>query len=261
MQPALFLSHGAPDLTLVDIPAARFLRTLFHKANRPAAIVILSAHWEEVEVEITTSPLLPTIHDFGGFPQALYDLQYPVKTEPWLIEAVGKALGGKGIQVSQNPNRGLDHGAWVPLLLAVPKADIPVVQVSLPYVSSTQDYFEFGRSLSALSAQNILIIGSGASVHNMRSIKREGTPPAEWAIEFTDWVETTLLNQNWAELFKFDQTSVGKMSHPTPEHFLPLIVAAGAGKGAGQKMHIRKLHDSYSYGSIGMSAWEFTNET
>lgn len=260
MLPSLFLPHGAPDLALADIPAADFLRSAFQNLDRPKGIVIISAHWETAETEITAAPELPTIYDFGGFSSALYSLKYPAKTAVWLIDSISDRLQEQGFPVTQNSSRGLDHGAWIPLRLALPEADVPVVQLSLSHAHTPQMHFALGQALSSLSEQNILVIGSGALVHNLRQIRLEGTPPPVWAVEFDNWVDEALVRQDWDALFTFDQSPLGRKSHPTPEHFLPLLVAAGSGAGYTGKLHVRKQHSSYSYSSISMSAWEFSRE-
>lgn len=260
MQPTLFLPHGAPDLALARIPAADFLKNAFQEIKRPSAIIIISAHWETTEIEITTASVLPTIYDFAGFSKELYTLKYPAHTAPWLISAISECLQDKGISVIHNANRGLDHGAWIPLRLAAPKGDIPVVQISLPRAYTPQMHFSLGQALSKLSEQNILVIGSGALVHNLYQIRREGTRAPQWALEFDQWVDQAISRQDWDALFNFDQTSIGRKAHPTPEHFLPLFVAAGAGAGYGGRLHSSKQHSSFSYGSISMSAWKFSRE-
>lgn len=255
MQPALFLPHGAPDLALSSIPAAQFLRDLFKDRPTPMGIVIISAHWETVDLHLTTAPQLTTIHDFGGFGSALHALRYPVKSAPWLIDATKAALSEGGFQIKDDPRRGLDHGAWIPLRLSLPEADIPVVQISLPRRRSPQDLFLIGRALATLAAQNILVIGSGATVHNLRQIAPQGTAAPKWAVEFDDWLETTLDAQDWPSLCRFHALKIGRFAHPSPEHLLPLILIAGiCDARTGGVM--RNLHRSYSYGSIGMAAWE-----
>jgi 4,5-DOPA dioxygenase extradiol len=255
MQPAFFLPHGAPDLALSDIPAAQFLGGIL--ANRPApkGIVIISAHWESSGLQITTANHLETIHDFGGFGSALHALRYPARSEPWLVNETKNALSADGIVVTNNENRGLDHGAWIPLMLMLPKAEVPIVQLSLPRQSSPQSLFEIGRALAKLAALDIMVIGSGATVHNLRHIAREGTSAPDWATAFDDWLETVLVERNWPELFQFQTLDIGRASHPTTEHFLPLIVIAGICD-VQPESRMSNLHRSYSYGSIGMAAWE-----
>ncbi|PCI84439.1 MAG: dioxygenase [Hyphomicrobiales bacterium] len=251
--PSLFLPHGAPDLPLSGHPAAKFLQQLKRNIPNPKAIVIISAHWETFGVQITTAPELETIYDFGGFPSELYDLKYAAKTTPELIEKIKNLLGDANIQFSANNRRGLDHGAWVPLWLAFPDANIPIVQLSLDRRMNAEDLFKFGQVLGVLREQNILIIGSGASVHNLGNITPEGSPVADWAIAFNGWLEGVIENNEWQKLLKFSAVPHYKQAHPTPEHLLPLIVAAGAGLDEPTS----KIHSSFSYGSIGMSAWMF----
>lgn len=255
MQPALFLPHGAPDLALSQIPAAQFLQGLFEDRPLPKGIVIISAHWESPGLQLTTAPQLETIHDFGGFGPALHALHYPAKTASWVIDATKQALNAGGIEAEDNWQRGLDHGAWIPLMLALPKADIPVVQLSLPYGSTPEALFYLGQALSELAHQDILVIGSGATVHNLRKIAPEGSKTPGWATGFDDWIENVLIAQDWAALFQFRNSEFGRISHPTPEHFLPLLVVAGICDARSRSV-MKTIHRSYSYGSIGMAAWE-----
>jgi len=259
MQPALFLPHGAPDLALSDIPASRFLRDLFNDRPSPRGIVIISAHWETSNLQMTTSPQLSTVHDFGGFGGALHALRYPADSAPWLVELTQNALSAAGFAVGENATRGLDHGAWIPLMLAFPAADIPVVQLSLPR-RSPRDLFAIGRALAILSSQNVLVIGSGATVHNLRHIAPEGHAAPEWATGFDDWLSAVLETQDWNALIDFHATEFGRVAHPTMEHLLPLIIIAGLCD-ARSDATMRCLHRSYSYGSIGMAAWEVAYAT
>ncbi|GAA6209655.1 class III extradiol ring-cleavage dioxygenase [Cognatishimia sp. WU-CL00825] len=260
MQPAMFLPHGAPDLAISDIPAAQFLATVLKKRSRPKGIVIISAHWETIGVSITTAPDLKTIHDFGGFGSALHKIQYAARTAPWLITAAKAALDNAGFKATEDARRGLDHGAWIPLRLMLSKADVPVVQISLDHTASPEQHFQLGQALAALADQDILVIGSGATVHNLRRIAPEGTLPPKWATDFDDWVENVLASQNWSELLRFSEHQPNVPSHPTAEHFLPLIVICGVCS-ARRSAVMRQLHRSYSYGSIGMAAWEVSDAT
>ncbi len=258
MQPAFFLPHGAPDLALSDIPAAHFLRELFTDHIMPRGIVIISAHWETSGLQLTTAPKLDTIHDFGGFGRALHALQYPAHSAPWLIDATKAALNFDGFEVKDEPRRGLDHGAWIPLRLSLPDGEIPVVQLSLPWRTSPNDLFQVGRALAALAEQDILVIGSGATVHNLHKIAQEGTPAPKWAVDFDDWLEAVLTAKDWAALYQFNASDAGRISHPTPEHLLPLMVITGICD-ARPGTFMKNLHRTYSYGSIGMAAWEVSD--
>lgn len=251
--PSLFLPHGAPDLPISDHAASRFLQTLSQNLPTPKGIVIISAHWETYGVQITTSPELETIYDFGGFSPALYDLKYNAKTSPELIQQVTDLLDKANVEVKPNNRRGLDHGAWIPLLLAFPNADIPIVQLSLDRRMNAKDLFKFGQTLGKLREDGILIIGSGASVHNLGNIALEGSPVAKWALSFNKWLDDKIENKKWSELLKFSTAPHYRQAHPSPEHFLPLLVAAGAGNDE----PTAKIHSSFSYGSISMNAWSF----
>ncbi|WP_299376364.1 class III extradiol ring-cleavage dioxygenase [uncultured Kiloniella sp.] len=254
-QPSLFLPHGAPDLPLSTHPATTFLKGLASHLKRPDAILIISAHWETKGLHITTGETLETIHDFAGFSSELYHLKYPAKSSPALIKLLREHLKNAGYEPNENKQRGLDHGAWIPLLLAFPEADIPVVQLSLDRRLSTNDLYQLGLDLSTIRNHNILIIGSGAITHNLRALAPEHTPPPDWAVEFSDWVQNTLHNSEWTALCNYmTATSNGRVAHPTPEHFLPLLIAAGSG---GENTVAHRLHNSFSYGSISMDAWMF----
>lgn len=255
--PSLFLAHGAPDLPLSGHVAAQFLAALGARLPRPRAILVISAHWEGSGLALTGAARPETIHDFGGFDPALHQLRYPAATDPWLIEAVRAALAAAAIPVAVDAGAGYDHGTWVPLLLAWPRADIPVVQLSLDRHRDPARHFAIGQALALLRARDVLIIGSGATVHNLRGIAREGTPPPAWATGFDAWLAGCLVAHDAAALCDFARAPGASQAHPTPEHLMPLFVAAGAGWAGGAA---RRLHDSYSYGSISMATWAFGTE-
>ena len=259
-QPPLFVSHGAPDLAIADIPAARFIRSMFETRPLPDGVVIMSAHWESHDLAITTAPHLRTIYDFGGFSQALYQILYPARSAEWLASKIKDRLNAPGRTLREDRERGLDHGAWVPLRLMFPEGSIPITQLSLPRSISPERLFGIGQSLSALADENILLVGSGSSVHNLRRITHEGSPAPEWAQAFDDWTDNVLAKKNLEALYHFQRAPYGALAHPTPEHFLPLIFTAGARRLNDDAARTRRLHHSYSYGSIGMSSWEFARE-
>ena len=258
--PSLFLSHGAPDLAISDHAAAAFLCGLSASLPRPKGIVICSAHWITPGLRMTGDGTLDTIHDFAGFPPALYRIDYPARGESWIREALETALAVAGFSVSVESSRGLDHGAWVPLMLAFPQAEVPVVQLSLDGRLDGTGQLAVGRALAPLRAAGILVIGSGASVHNLRTMAPEGTPVPTWAQAFEDWTDEQLSLGELGRLAAFqDEAPYARLAHPTVEHFLPLLFAAGAGDraGSGAVTTGRRLHRSFSYGSLGMSAWAF----
>lgn len=264
--PSLFLAHGAPDLAVSGHPTAGFLARLGENLPKPRGIVVVSAHWETRGLAITGGDELETIHDFFGFPEELYKLRYPASGARWLVDAVQDGLRGGGFEAQEVAKRGLDHGAWVPLLLAYPQADIPVVQLSLDRSKSNDELIAIGRALEGLRAQNILIIGSGGLVHNLRTVSlrtgvgsnaMDDTPP-EWAQQFENWLDDVLQGHKYAELAAFEKTAPNAAkAHPTVEHFLPLLVAVGAG---GADIAGRKIHSTFSYGSLSMACWAFEAE-
>lgn len=253
--PSLFVSHGAPDLVVSGHRAARFLTELGRELPRPEAVLIVSAHWERTALAITTSPAPATIHDFTGWPQELYQLRYPAPGAPWLVGEVADLLAGAGVTLTEDPRRGLDHGAWVPLHLAFPAADIPVAQLSLLRGGSAREHFDIGLALAPLREEGVLILGSGSAVHNLRMMAPEGTAPPEWATGFDTWLTEAIERRDLADLCTFpDRPGEARIAHPTPEHLLPLFVALGAGWATNQSA---RLHGSWSYGSLSMSAYAF----
>lgn len=244
-RPSLFLSHGAPDLALSPHAAAGFLRGLAGQLPRPKGIVVISAHWQTSRPALTAPGSLGTVHDFMGFPDALYQLSYPAEATEALVSAVEDCLPKRPERVS----RGLDHGAWIPLLLAWPDADIPVVQLALERRSDPAKHFETGQALASLRDKGILVLGSGGVVHNLGALAPEGTPTPEWALAFDSWLAQVLAEGDMESLLDFRRRAPhAAIAHPTDEHFRPIFVAAGAGGGG----VARSLHSSFSYASIGM---------
>lgn len=250
----LFLAHGSPMLAITDIPANRFLRSLAGTMPEVKGIVILSPHWETEGQKISAPGALKTIHDFGAFPQALFDIQYPAQASADLVRRVAQLLQTAKIPAEEDGSWGLDHGAWVPLSLAYPDPSVPVVELSLPYDSTPESVHALGRSLAPLSEQGILIIGSGSTTHNLRELFPEGTDPAPWAIRFDQWLEEGL---NRGKIEWFSDLNAGpefRRAHPTEEHLLPLFFAMGA---SGREAAPELLHRSYSHGTISMSYYRF----
>jgi len=254
-QPALFISHGAPTLALEDSPTSRFLEELGQTLERPAAIVVVSAHWETPQATIGVHPTPRTIHDFGGFPQVLYTLRYPASTDLALAQTLEQRLTDAGIPVHRDTVRGLDHGAWTPLMRMYPEADVPVVNLSLPQQLDEPGLRSLGRALRSLRAENVLIVASGSYTHNLWAMEPEGSAPQFWATEFAQWVDTRLLQRRDQELDAWQRDAPhAHDNHPSIEHFLPLFVALGA---ASDDEPARKLHDDWRYGSLSMACWRF----
>jgi 4,5-DOPA dioxygenase extradiol len=247
MLPTIFLSHGAPTLVFEDIPARSFIAGLAPSIPRPKAILCVSAHWETPHPAVSGAGSPETIHDFYGFPEALYRLQYPAPGAPALARRVGELI--EGIEIDQG--QGLDHGAWNPLTLLYPKADIPVAQLSIQVPSGTAWHVELGRKLAPLRKEGVLILASGGAVHNLRQFHIDNSKPADWAVAFDDWLAKSVEAGDVQGLVDYrEKRPEAKLAHPRDEHFLPLFVALGAAEGKG-----RVLHRSFAHGSLSMAAF------
>lgn len=255
--PSLFLSHGSPMLAVQDSPAGRFLDGLGRELPWPKAIVVASAHF------MSDRPLLGghvqphTVHDFGGFPQALYTLQYPAPGAPDLAEAIATRLGDAGLPARVRENHGLDHGVWVPLRRMYPDAAIPVVPLSVMPHGTAAQHFALGRALSPLRDEGVLVIGSGGFVHNLGDLdwQHPHAPMAPWATAFGDWMHTMLAAHDIDALLHWQQRAPhAARAHPTVEHLMPLFVALGAG---GDAPSVRTLHRSHEFGSLALDAFAF----
>ncbi|WP_316165756.1 MULTISPECIES: class III extradiol ring-cleavage dioxygenase [unclassified Bradyrhizobium] len=263
--PSLFVSHGSPMLPLTDAPARQFLIDLGRSLPRPKAILVISAHWETAEPEVNAVAVNDTIYDFYGFPRALYELRYPAPGAPELAQDIAARLKSAGFAASIDRSRGLDHGAWVPLLLMYPEADIPVLQLSIQTERGPQHHLALGRALAPLSEQGVLIIGSGSFTHNLAEfrIRRPelNAPALPWVDAFADWVHKAAIAGRIADLLDYRQLApYARNNHPTEEHFLPLFAALGA---AGEGARVERLHNSANYGVLRMDVYAFhaANET
>ncbi len=250
----LFLAHGSPMLALTDIPAHRFLRELGETLPVPKGIVILSPHWETAGQRLSAPGPLETIHDFGGFPRALFEIEYPAEASTDLVAKVSERLDAVGIRASKDASWGLDHGAWVPLSLVFPKLSVPVVELSLPHGSTPASVHALGRSLASLAQEGYLLIGSGSTTHNLRKLSPEGSAPADWAERFDAWIDSGLDDADIRYFGDLESVENFRLAHPTEEHLLPLFFAMGA---AGRDVPAELLHRSYSHGSISMSYFSF----
>jgi 4,5-DOPA dioxygenase extradiol len=227
--PALYLGHGAPPLADDPIWTAE-LAAWAGKLPRPTAILIVSAHWESAPLTIgATTTGVPLVYDFGGFPERYYQAQYRSPGAPDLAAKV-KALMADTEPVAEQPDRGLDHGAYVPLMVMYPGADIPVLQISMPTLDP-QRLLDLGRRLAPLRDEGVLIIGSGFLTHGLpflREWRIDATPPG-WSAEFDAWTAETLARGAVDELIDFRNRAPGMpYAHPTVEHFAPLFVTLGA---------------------------------
>lgn len=229
--PVLFLAHGSPMNAIDDNDFTRSLSRLGTELPRPKALLVISAHWVTSGTRITAMDPPPTIHDFFGFPQPLFEIQYPAPGSPELAERVRKLLSLESSALDQS-EWGLDHGTWSVLRHVYPQADLPVVQLSLPAEASREQHLQLGRLLSPLRDEGVLIVGSGNLVHNLRRIRWEKDAPAwEWAEEFDLWTKEKLLARDQESLaLRYKDSLAGQLSVPTDEHYLPLLYILGASR-------------------------------
>lgn len=253
--PVLFLSHGSPMHGIEPGPAAEAWRAIAERLPRPRAILIASAHWETGQPQLTSSPAPQTIHDFYGFPAPLYALRYPAPGAPALAEHACKLLRAAGYGAELDPERGLDHGAWVPLLHAYPQADIAVVQVSIQPLLGTQHHYALGEQLRPLADEGVLIVGSGHVTHNLRDWRgnADNMPPAAYALEFQAWLYERMLERNDSAIIDYRrQAPHAARAHPSEEHFLPLHFALGA---AHKTARAERVHQGMVGGALAMDAY------
>ncbi|MFB9519997.1 class III extradiol ring-cleavage dioxygenase [Streptomyces cremeus] len=228
--PALYLSHGAPPLA--DDPVwPGELAAWSAGLPRPTAILVVSAHWEEAPLALGSTGTVPLVYDFWGFPEHYYAVRYPAPGAPALARAVRGLLGGPGTPVQDVPDRGLDHGAYVPLVEMFPGADVPVLQVSMPTLDP-QRLMDLGRRLAPLRDEGVLIVGSGFFTHNLAALRHTGPGVPGWSAEFDDWGQRALAAGDVDALLDFEHKApAGRLAHPRTEHFAPLFVTLGAAEG------------------------------
>lgn len=255
MMPAYFFAHGAPSLVLEEHAYTELLEQFAANSPKPQAIVIFSAHWEEHRQTVSAVDQYSTIYDFGGFQDELYRMTYPAKGNTVLSEQIQSLFSKHGIQSKLDAERGLDHGAWAVLKLIYPDADIPVVALSVnPHLTNEQQY-NIGKALAELREQDVLIIGSGGTVHNLRSLNWQSEGIDDWAATFDNWLESKLMAWDVDALFNYRELApYAREAVPTSEHFIPLLLAMGAGD---QNKQAALLHRSYQYGNLSLSCWQF----
>jgi 4,5-DOPA dioxygenase extradiol len=251
MFPALFVSHGSPTLPFDDCRARGFLRGLGGQLPKPSAILAVSAHWDTDAPTLNAVARNDAIHDFYGFPKALYELSYTPPGAPALAERAAALLKQADLLAQIDMTRGLDHGAWVPLMLAYPAADIPVLQLSIQTGRGARHHIDLGRALRPLR-DDVLILASGGFVHNLRAIAWNGGPEPDWSRLFADWMDRALTERRDDDLAQYrSRAPEAATAHPTDDHLMPLFVAYGAGEKA------QRLHSSTTFGSLRMDAYRF----
>ena len=226
-QPVLFLSHGAPTNALLDNDFTQRLSELGRRLKRPRAVVVVSAHWITQGVRVTASERPETIHDFYGFPQELYEIQYSAPGAPELVPELQALMDG----LVADPDRGLDHGAWSVLRFLFPAAEVPVLQLSLDAGRTSAEHYQLGRCLRMLRQTEVLILASGNLTHNLGAVQfhDEHAAPMAWVKRFDDWATAALLEGNDSALVAMQAPDgLFLRNHPTSEHFIPLLYALGA---------------------------------
>jgi 4,5-DOPA dioxygenase extradiol len=252
--PSLFISHGSPMFALEPGVLGPNLRDVGESLRDVAAVLVVSPHWQTRGVRVGTSAAPATIHDFGGFPAPLYALQYPAPGAPELARAASELLAAAGFEVALDAQRGLDHGAWVPLRYLFPQADVPAFQVSLPHDIDAAGALRLGRALAPLRERGVLVVGSGSLTHNLYEFRQHIGDP-EYAQQFVDWVRDAVAARDLDALVDYRARAPhAQRAHPTEEHYLPLLVAAGA---SADGEDARLVAGGMTYGVLSMDSFGF----
>ncbi|HEX5477971.1 MAG TPA: class III extradiol ring-cleavage dioxygenase [Burkholderiales bacterium] len=253
--PSVFISHGSPMHALQAGPAGEAWAALGRRLPKPKAILIASAHWETNVPMLTGNAKPETIHDFSGFPEPLYRLRYPAPGAPGLAQRAQGLLRDAGFTAAIDGLRGLDHGAWAPLLYAYPDAEVPVSQLSVQPALGPRHHLALGKTLRKLPEEGVLVIGSGHMTHNLRDWARGSGTPAPYAREFQAWVKQKIEEGDFEALADYRSASPhGARAHPSEEHFLPLFVALGAAAQGGRP---ERVFEAIESGVLAMDAYVF----
>jgi 4,5-DOPA dioxygenase extradiol len=253
--PSLFVSHGAPTFALDPGMLGPKLKQFGEQLPHLAAVAVVSAHWQTAAVRVMQTAAPETLHDFGGFPQALYLLHYPAPGAPLLASQTAALLQAAGIEASLDDRRGFDHGVWVPLLYLLPKAQIPVYQVSLPFDLDAKGALRLGKALSSLRQRGVMVMGSGSLTHNLGEIGLSDPKATKYAAEFTAWIRAHVERKDLQALVEYRHRAPhAQRAHPTEEHFLPLLVALGASADADE---VTVLEGGMTYGVLSMESCAF----
>jgi len=255
--PTLFVSHGAPTFALEPDAAGAALRAFAEGLPRPRAVLMLSPHWMTRGLWLTGAGAPRTIHDFGGFPAPLYALHYPAAGEPAVAARVQALLADQGVNAHLDPQRGFDHGAWVPMLHLYPDADVPMVQLSMPADLEVRTAAALGAALRPLREEGVLVVGSGSLTHNLYALDMAaGDTPTTEAQAFVESVSASLASGITSAAFADQLVATPGLAraHPTLEHLLPLPFARAA---AGERATVTRLEGGYRYGALSMHAFVF----
>ncbi len=260
--PTYFLSHGGGPWPWLDGPMRdamdqleESLRKLpLEVGERPEAILMVSGHWEAPTFTVQTHPNPPMIYDYGGFPEHTYRIQYPAPGSPELAARVVELVGGAGIAINEDPERGYDHGMYAPLFPAWPDADVPVVQLSIKRGYDPEEHLAIGRALAPLRKEGVLILGSGLSYHNLGLMGPGAAQPSQ---EFDTWLTETMLlpsDERSARLREWAKAPSARVAHPSEDHLIPLMVVVGA---AEDEAATRTYHEDAFFGGVSASSYRF----
>ncbi|MDP3760661.1 MAG: class III extradiol ring-cleavage dioxygenase [Ramlibacter sp.] len=254
--PSLFVSHGAPTFAIEPAQAGPLLRQLGRELPRPKAVLVFSPHWMTPGVRVSSTATPETVHDFGGFPAELYRIQYPAPGSPEVAARAIELLKAAGWDASEDPQRGLDHGAWVPVRHLFPNADVPVLQVSMSRDLDAAGAVRLGRALAPLADEGVLLLGSGSITHNLYEFRQDiGAAGASYAAEFVGWARAALQRHDEAGLVDYLAVAPhAQRAHPTPDHYLPLPFAFGA---SAPDAPVRVLDGGMTYGMLAMDSYLF----
>ena len=253
--PSLFVSHGAPTFAIDPGLAGPRLAALGRSLPRPQAVLVVSPHWMTPTPRVGTTAQPATIHDFGGFDPALYRIGYPASGHPRLAQRTVERLQQAGWTAQADERRGLDHGAWVPLLHLYPDADVPAFQVSLPSRLDADRAWALGEALAPLADEGVLVVGSGSLTHNLEEFRIGHGDDEAYVAAFAAWVREAVEQGDAARLRRtLDDAPHARRAHPTPEHFWPLLVAAGA---AGAMRPAQVIEGGIVHGMLAMDSYGF----
>ncbi|WP_242132188.1 4,5-DOPA-extradiol-dioxygenase [Aestuariivivens marinum] len=248
--PVLFLGHGSPMNAISDNRFVQGFKGIAKNIPEPKAILCISAHWETKGTKVTAMDMPRTIHDFSGFPQELYNVQYPVQGSPELAKETVQLLAP--VSVDMDYDWGLDHGAWSVIKHLYPKANIPVIQLSLDYNRTPKSHYELAKQLETLRYKGVLIVGSGNTVHNLGLLSFEKDTVYDWAIEARHTINEYINNRDFNLLFNYHSNKALRLAIPTPEHFLPLLYSLAIYDSKSD--HISLFNDEVVMGSVSMSS-------
>lgn len=251
--PVFFISHGAPTFALEPGHLGPQLRALGEQLVGVKAVLVVSPHWQTRDLKVMHNAQPETIHDFGGFPAALYKLHYPAPGQPAVAAEVAQLLTQAGLNATLEEHRGLDHGAWVPLMHLLPQAQIPVFQVSMPHSLDTRGALQLGQALAAVRALGVMVLASGSMTHNLYEIEHPDAPAQDYAVEFAHWVRQAVASNDTQRLVDYRRLAPhAQRAHPTEDHFLPLLVAMGARTDSDA---LSVLKGDITYGVLSMESY------